>query len=201
MEGAKPVASLLLAVRFSRPLGFRIAINRQGSTRKSACATKTSRCDRLPTSLPRPEEWSRPSPTKRATPDRPPGPTRQTWSRRSFAACLYCKLDGAVKNISALEVQQREGSRRLTLAERCNAGLQIGILESTGCPPEGGRYTNRNRVLTINSTCLLDLLDLINSICWAAFASCPRRFPEIPSFRNTRRVFRPWDLSSADTLL
>src|SRR5579864_115959 len=30
----------------------------------------------------------------------------------------------------------------------CSARLQAGTLESSTCPPEGGRYTNQNRVLT-----------------------------------------------------
>src|SRR6266700_3738461 len=30
----------------------------------------------------------------------------------------------------------------------CSARLQAGTLESSTCPPEGGRYMNQNRVLT-----------------------------------------------------
>jgi len=30
----------------------------------------------------------------------------------------------------------------------CSARLQAGTLESTRCPPEGGRYMNQNRVRT-----------------------------------------------------
>src|SRR5271169_1380797 len=34
------------------------------------------------------------------------------------------------------------------LARLCRARLQAGTLKSSRCPPEGGRYTNQNRVLT-----------------------------------------------------
>ena len=33
-------------------------------------------------------------------------------------------------------------------ARSCSARLQAGTLESRTCPPEGGRYTNQNQVLT-----------------------------------------------------
>ena len=33
------------------------------------------------------------------------------------------------------------------LARSCSARLQAGTLGSNGCPPEGGRYRNQNRVL------------------------------------------------------
>src|SRR5229473_382396 len=30
----------------------------------------------------------------------------------------------------------------------CGANLQVGILEASRCPPEGGRYINQDRILT-----------------------------------------------------
>jgi hypothetical protein len=34
------------------------------------------------------------------------------------------------------------------VARFCSARLQAGTLESSKCPPEGGRYMSQNRVLT-----------------------------------------------------
>src|ERR1700688_2948103 len=52
--------------------------------------------------------------------------------------------------------------------------------------------------------CSIDLQTIARyhttSTCRPVFASCPRRFPETPSFRNRRRAFLPWDRKSADTL-
>jgi hypothetical protein len=39
-------------------------------------------------------------------------------------------------------------SENLIVAHFCSARLQAGILESSRCPPEGGRYINQNGVLT-----------------------------------------------------
>ena len=80
-------------------------------------SSRTSHCDKPPTSSATLAESSRPGPTKMARPDRPPGPRLQTWSRKLFAACHYCNLNNDAENISALEEQHREASLRLSQRE------------------------------------------------------------------------------------
>jgi hypothetical protein len=58
------------------------------------------------------------------------------------------------KSVSQMIFVGHGFSRGIELPENlrfCSANLQVGILESSGCPPEGGRY--------INQTVLLDLSD------------------------------------------
>ena len=67
----------------------------------------------------------------------------------------------ALKGLQALKLQWLKplNARTLTsglkslcenskFARFCSARLQAGTLESSTCPPEGGRYKNQNRVLT-----------------------------------------------------
>ena len=74
----------------------------------------------------------------------------------------------------------RENSK---LPRFCSARLQAGTLESCRCPPEGGRYTNQNRVLTRTLTGNTKGAENESSICtaigdyrsawsWGASRSC-----------------------------
>jgi hypothetical protein len=37
------------------------------------------------------------------------------------------------------------------MISKCSANLQVGIFESHGCPPEGGRYINQIQVSNVAS--------------------------------------------------
>jgi hypothetical protein len=167
-----------------------------------ARATKTTRYDTRPTSSPRPEEWSRPAPTRTAGPDRQRCPVRQTWSKIPFAAFHHCKPDEDAENNSAPNEQHPQktgGELPVSVAEAllpvCFCSLQKWARRTidnrknrTGKSACATRIHPRQRSHELRSV----RHGSASPICRAAFASCPRLFPEIPSFRNKRRAFRPW---------
>ena len=86
---------------------------------------------------------------------------------------------------------------------------QEEIVSSTAHPPRGAVWVLRSFERSNNCACGLSkphsqewlcYYPASQSTCRAAFASCPRRFPETPSSRNRRRAFPPWARSSACTL-
>jgi hypothetical protein len=52
----------------------------------------------------------------------------------------------AIRQVQWRRLQSLCGNSKLT--RFCSARLQAGILKSSRCPPEGGRYMKQNRVLT-----------------------------------------------------
>src|SRR5580704_2665036 len=77
------------------------------------------------------------------------------------------------------EYRSGQGLRSLCenskLPRFCSARLQAGTLDSSRCPPEGGRYMNQNRVRTRTLRPIESAL-YINCWEWESPSTCSLRF-------------------------